>query len=176
MRQILKYLIISLLCLFLLIIVGGGRWLYLRARASLPQLDGTIQVTELSASVEVLRDARGVPHLRASSLQDLFFAQGYVTAQDHLWQMDLSRRLAEGELSEVFGERTLRLDLENRTLGFRQVSERALAEFSPEARARLTAYANGVNAFIASHRDRLPIEFHLLNYQPRPWRKSTPSA
>jgi penicillin amidase len=96
MKQILKYLIISLLCLFLLIIVGGGAWLYLRARASLPQLDGTIQVTELSAPVEVLRDARGVPHLRASSLQDLFFAQGYVTAQDRLWQMDLSRRLAEG--------------------------------------------------------------------------------
>ena len=172
MRQILKYLIISLLCLFLLIIVGGGAWLYLRARASLPQLDGTIQVTELSASVEVLRDARGVPHLRASSLQDLFFAQGYVTAQDRLWQMDLSRRLAEGELSEVFGERTLRLDLENRTLGFRQVSQRALAELSPEARAPLTAYANGVNAFIASHRDRLPLEFLLLNYQPRPWGES----
>jgi penicillin amidase len=171
MKHILKYLIISLLCLFLLIIVGGGAWLYLRARASLPQLDGTIQVTELSAPVEVLRDARGVPHLRASSLQDLFFAQGYVTAQDRLWQMDLSRRLAEGELSEVFGERTLRLDIENRALGFRQASERALAELSPEARARLTAYANGVNAFIASHGDRLPIEFHLLNCQPRPWRE-----
>jgi len=95
-----------------------------------------------------------------------------VTAQDRLWQMDLSRRLAEGELSEVFGERTLRLDLENRTLGFRQVSQRTLAELSPEARAPLTAYANGVNAFIASHRDRLPLEFRLLNYQPRPWGES----
>ena len=169
MRQMIKRLIISLLILLLLIIVGGGGWLYWRARASLPQLEGAIQVAGLSAPVEVLRDARGVPHLRASSLQDLFFAQGYVTAQDRLWQMDLSRRLAEGELSEVFGERTLRLDLENRTLGFRQVSQRALAELSPEARAPLTAYANGVNAFIASHRDRLPIEFLLLNYQPRPW-------
>jgi penicillin amidase len=169
MRQNIKRLIISLLILFLLVIVGGGGWLYWLARASLPQLDGAIQVAGLSAPVEVLRDARGVPHLRASSLQDLFFAQGYVTAQDRLWQMDLSRRLAEGELSEVFGERTLRLDLENRTLGFRQVSQRALAELSPEARAPLTAYANGVNAFIASHRDRLPLEFLLLNYQPRPW-------
>ena len=137
----------------------------------LPQLDGAIQLAGLSAPVEVLRDARGVPHLRASSVQDLFFAQGYVTAQDRLWQMDLSRRLAEGELSEVFGERTLRLDIENRTLGFRQVSERALAELNPEARAQLTAYANGVNAFIASHRHRLPIEFQLVNYQPRPWRE-----
>ena len=169
MRQIIKRLIISLVSLLLLIIVGGGGWLYWSARASLPQLDGAIQVAGLSAPVEVLRDARGVPHLRASSFQDLFFAQGYVTAQDRLWQMDLSRRLAEGELSEVFGERTLRLDLENRTLGFRQVSERALAELSPEARAPLTAYANGVNAFIATHNHRLPLEFHLLDYQPRPW-------
>ncbi|MGA2607982.1 MAG: penicillin acylase family protein [Terriglobia bacterium] len=169
MRQIIKRLIISLLILLLLIIVGGGGWVYWRARASLAQLEGAIQVAGLSAPVEVLRDARGVPHLRASSLQDLFFAQGYVTAQDRLWQMDLSRRLAEGELSEVFGERTLRLDLDNRTLGFRQVSQRALAELSPEARAPLTAYANGVNAFIASHRDRLSLEFHLLHYQPRPW-------
>jgi penicillin amidase len=167
-----KRLLISLLILLLLIIVGGGGWLYWRVRASLPQLEGAIQVAGLSAPVEVLRDARGVPHLRASSLQDLFFAQGYVTAQDRLWQMDLSRRLAEGELSGVFGERTLGLDLENRTLGFRQVSQRALAELSPEARTRLTAYASGVNAFIASHRDRLPLEFHLLNYQPRPWGES----
>jgi penicillin amidase len=172
MRQTIKRLLISLLILLLLIIVGGGGWLYWRVRASLPQLEGAIQVAGLSAPVEVLRDAHGVPHLRASSLQDLFFAQGYVTAQDRLWQMDLSRRLAEGELSEVFGERTLRLDLENRTLGFRQVSQRALAELSPEARAPLTAYANGVNAFIASHRDRLPLEFRLLNYQPRPWGES----
>jgi len=169
MRQMIKRLLTSLLILLLLIVVGGGGWLCWRVRASLPQLDGTIQVAGLSAPVEVLRDARGVPHLRASSLQDLFLAQGYVTAQDRLWQMDLSRRLAEGELSEVFGERTLRLDIENRTLGFRQVSQRALEELSPEARARITAYTNGVNAFIASHRDRLPIEFLLLNYQPRPW-------
>jgi penicillin amidase len=169
MRQIIKRLIISFLTLLLLVIVGGAGWLCWRARASLPQLDGAIQVAGLSAPVEVLRDARGVPHLRASSLDDLFFAQGYVTAQDRLWQMDLSRRLAEGELSEVFGERTLRLDIENRTLGFRQVSERAVAEFSPEARAPLTAYTHGVNAFISSHKGRLPIEFLLLNYQPRPW-------
>jgi len=169
MRHMIKRLFISLLILLLLIIFGGGGWLYWRAHASLPQLEGAIQVAGLAAPVEVLRDARGVPHLRASSLGDMFFAQGYVTAQDRLWQMDLSRRLAEGELAEVFGERALALDLENRTLGFRQVSQRALAELSPAEHAPLTAYANGVNAFIASHMDRLPIEFVLLHYQPRPW-------
>jgi penicillin amidase len=169
MRQILKRLTISLLILLLLVMVGGGGWLYWRARASLPQLEGAIQVAGLAAPVEVWRDARAVPHLRASWLDDLFFAQGYVTAQDRLWQMDLSRRLAEGELSEVFGEQTLRLDIENRTLGLRQVSVRALAELSPEARAPLAAYANGVNAFINSHEHRLAIEFLLLHYRPRAW-------
>ena len=88
MRHTIKRLLISLPILLLLIIVGGGGWLYWRARASLPQLEGAIQIAGLSAPVEALRDARGVPHLRASSLQDLFFAQGYVTAQDRLWQMD----------------------------------------------------------------------------------------
>jgi len=171
MWRTVKRLVISMLILLLLVVAGGGTWLYWRARASLPQLDGTVQVARLSAPVEVLRDARGVPHLRASTLRDLFFAQGYVTAQDRLWQMDLSRRLAEGALSEVFGERTQRMDIENRTLGFRGVSERALAELSAEARAPLTAYANGVNAFIASHQGHLPIEFILLHYQPRPWRE-----
>ena len=169
MRQYIKRKLKSLVIVLAFLMVTGGGWLYWHARASLPQLDGAIQVAGLSAPVEVLRDARGVPHLRASSLHDLFFTQGYVTAQDRLWQMDLSRRLAEGELSEVFGERTLRFDLDNRTLGFRQVSQRALAELSPEARAPLTAYAKGVNTFIASHRDRLPIEFFLLKYRPRPW-------
>ena len=126
--KIIKRLIISLLALLVLIAAGGGGWLFWRIRASLPQMDGTIQMAGLSAPVEVRRDGRGVPHLRASSLEDLFFAQGYVTAQDRLWQMDLSRRLAEGELAEIFGERTLRLDIENRTLGFRQAAEHAQAE------------------------------------------------
>ena len=164
MTRILKRTIIGILILLLLMVVGGGGWLYWRALACLPQLGGTVQVTGLSAQVEVLRDARGVPHLRASSLEDLFFAQGYVTAQDRLWQMDLSRRLAEGELSEVFGERTQQIDIENRTLGFRQASERALAElFSPEARAPLTAYANGVNAFIIITRAARPLSSSCFN-------------
>jgi penicillin amidase len=124
----------------------------------------------LAGRVEVLRDARGVPHLRAQSLEDLALAQGYVTAQDRLWQMDLSRRLAAGELSEIFGERALSFDIENRTLGFPQVCERAVAELDPESRKLLDLYAQGVNAFIITHRDRLPVEFLLLGYRPRPWR------
>ena len=85
--------------------------------------------------------------------------------------MDLSRRNAEGELSEIFGDRTLRMDIESRTLGFPQVAAKALADLSPDERRLLDSYTRGVNAFIESHRDRLPLEFLLLRYQPQPWRE-----
>ena len=118
-----------------------------------------------------MRDAEGVPHLRAASLEDLLFAQGYVTAQDRLWQMDLSRRLGEGELSEIFGERALRFDIESRTLGFTQACARAVEELDRDTRLLFGAYARGVNAFIAQARHHLPLEFLLLRYQPQPWRE-----
>jgi penicillin amidase len=149
--------------------LGGGGWIFWRSHTCLPQLDGVERLAGLHDPVEVLRDARGVPHLRARSLDDLFFAQGYVTAQDRLWQMDLSRRLARGELSEIFGESMLRLDEENRTLGFSQAAQRGVGELDAEKHRLLQAYAAGVNEFIARHRHRLPIEFTLLGYQPRPW-------
>jgi penicillin G amidase len=152
--------------------LGAATWLYWRTRTALPSLDGALPVAGLRGRVEVLRDTHGVPHLRAASLEDLIFAQGYVTAQDRLFQMDLSRRLAMGRLSEILGERMLSLDIENRTLGFPQVCERAVAEMDPESRKVLGAYAAGVNAFIASHRSRLPIEFLLLGYTPGPWREA----
>jgi penicillin G amidase len=171
MERIPKRILLFSLLIVLLLTAGGGTWLYWRIWTSLPQLDGTLHVPGLRARVEVLRDGQGVPHLRAESLPDLILAQGYVTAQDRLWQMDLSRRLAEGELSEVIGERALRLDDQNRRLGFRQACERAVADLDPEARELLGAFARGVNAFITSHLHRLPFEFLLLHYQPRPWRE-----
>jgi len=167
LRRALVYLFV---CLVALVAVGAA-WLYWQTHVCLPQLDGTARVPGLKARVEVWRDGRGVPHLRAPSGEDLLFAQGYVTAQDRLWQMDLTRRLAHGELSEIFGERTLKLDIENRTLGFRQASERALGELDPGSRQMLEAYARGVNAFISTHQGRLPIEFLLLRYRPRPWQE-----
>jgi penicillin amidase len=171
MKRFLRRLAVLVVIVLLLTIVGGGVWLRWRTRASLPVLDGAILVPGLSARVEVLRDARGVPHIRAQSVADALFAQGYVTAQDRLWQMDLNRRNAEGELSEIFGDRTLRLDIESRTLGLPRVAERALAEFSPDERRLLDSYTRGVNAFIESHRDRLPLEFQMLRYEPQAWRE-----
>jgi penicillin amidase len=152
-----------------LLVAGALGWFCWRARLSLPRLDGTLQLAGLKHPVEVLRDAHGVPHLRAQSLSDLLFAQGYVTAQDRLWQMDLGRRSAFGELSEILGPRALRADIENRTLGLRAAAARAVEEMDPDSRRMLTAYTDGVNAFISAHRNRLPIEFVILHYQPRPW-------
>jgi len=159
-----------LLGLILTLLAALGGWGYWRTRVCLPQLDGTVQVTGLQAPVEVLRDAHGVPHLRAQSLEDLVFAQGYVTAQDRLFQMDLSRRLAQGELAEIFGERALKLDIESRTLGLPQVLERAAAASDEQGHRFMDAYSRGVNAYISTHLATMPLEFAILRYQPRPWR------
>ena len=113
------------------------------------------------------RDAFGVPTSR--SVLDAVRAQGYVTAQDRLWQMDLLRRRALGELSEAFGEGALRADQEVRTLGLAAAARSSLPRLEPDLRALVEAYAAGVTAFIESHGDTLPVEFRLLRYAPRPW-------
>lgn len=142
---------------------------YFAARSALPQLDGRLQVRGLSAPVTVAREAHGVPTLEALTLEDVFFAQGYVTAQDRLWQMDIMRRFASGELSEIFGEGTFEVDREQRIVGLRAAAKKSLGMASPRDLSFLEAYARGVNAFISSHGSRLPIEFRILKYVPKPW-------
>ena len=115
------------------------------------------------------RDALGVPHIFSAQWEDAIFLQGYVTAQDRLWQMDALRRLAAGELSEVFGASTLELDRESRRLRMRRIAERDVGALSPADRTAIAAYARGVNYFIETHRGKLPLEFTLLRYDPRPW-------
>lgn len=145
-------------------------WLFHRtAVASLPQLDGAIKVAGLSAPVTVVRDGHGVPHIRAANVDDLFFAQGFITAQDRLWQMDINRRFGRGELSEILGDRTLKIDRQQRTLQMKHAAEAAVAILPHETRRQLEAYARGVNALMEQQRDHLPIEFRVLRYQPRPW-------
>ncbi len=158
-------------CLVLAASIVAIWWLYWIAHSALPQLDGKISVPGISSQVRVVRDAQGVPTIEAATLEDLFFAQGYVTAQDRLWQMDILRRAAAGELSEVIGEATVKMDREQRILGLRIAAEAAEKNMSLSVRDRayFDAYARGVNAFIESHRDRLSLEFRLLKYAPRPW-------
>src|ERR1700674_2605870 len=169
-RHSLVRIVSGLILLVLLVaIVGAAAWAYWIAPSPLPQLDGSIAVPGISSKVRVVRDERGVPTIEAATLEDLFFAQGYVTAQDRLWQMDMMRRAAAGELSEVIGEDTVKIDREQRILGLRIAAEAAEKNISARDRAYFDAYACGVNAFIESHRDRLSLEFRLLKYTPRPW-------
>ena len=144
-------------------------WFYSIARLALPEIDGTVAVAGLSAPVRVTRDGHGVPTIDANTLDDLFFAQGYVTAQDRLFQMDLMRRAAEGDLAEIVGDVALKHDRQQRILGIRATAEKGALSATPEDRQRFEAYARGVNAFIQSHRDRLPLEFRILGYSPRQW-------
>lgn len=132
-----------------------------------------LQVSGLKASVTIRRDARSIPYIEASSDADLYFAQGYVTASDRLWQMDLMRRLARGETAEIFGKTVLEEDRRWRRFNFSKVAEENLQYLSPELRAALDNYARGVNAYIASLDDKtLPVEFRILQYKPRPWTQS----
>src|SRR6266849_79749 len=156
-------------CVLLVALIAGVWWLYWIARSPLPQLDGRVAVPGISAKVRVVRDEHGVPTIEAATLDDLFFAQGYVTAQDRLWQMDMMRRAAAGELSEIIGVDTIKMDREQRILGLLPAAEAAEKKISERDRAYFTAYARGVNAFLESHRDRLSLEFRLMKYQPRPW-------
>lgn len=159
----------ALLGILLLVAAGTGGYLYFITRSALPQLDGELKLTGLTTPVKVTRDSHGVPTIEAANLPDLFFAQGYVTAQDRLWQLDGMRRFAAGELSEVLGEGLLAHDREQRILGLRDAARRSLEQANPRDRAFFEAYARGVNAYIESHRDRLPLEFRILRYRPRPW-------
>jgi penicillin amidase len=139
------------------------------ARRALPQLDGQVKLRGLSATVKVTRDSHGVPTIEATNLDDLFFAQGYVTAQDRLWQMDGMRRFAAGELAEVLGSSQLQHDRDQRILGLREVARRSLQDYSARDRAFVEAYARGVNAYIQERTGALPIEFRILRYKPAPW-------
>lgn len=157
---------ISLAILIVLMAVAGLVYWY--AWRPLPQRSGVIEAG-VSQPVSVAFDPLGEPHIRAASQDDALFVQGYVTAQDRLWQMDGLRRLAGGDLAEILGPAFLESDRVARRLRLRRVAEADYLNLVPPDRAVLAAYARGVNAFLATHRDRLPVEFTLLGYQPRPW-------
>ncbi len=160
--------------LFLLPIIAAGAgvlWLRSAAKAALPQLDGDVQLAGLSAPVIVRRDAHGVPHIDAATEADLFVAQGYVTAQDRLWQMDASRRAANGNLAEILGPGMIENDKTQRVLQIRRTAQRVYSQSPAAERAVLDDYARGVNLYIAQceRTNTLPPEFRLLGYRPEPW-------
>ncbi len=160
------------LWVFLVLIVlvaGAAGYGYYIVHAALPQMDGRLQLKGITGTVTVTRDSHGVPTIEAATLDDLFFAQGFVTAQDRLWQMDVMRRFGGGELSEILGPDTLKLDREQRILGLRAAAKKSLQLDSSRNRAFFDAYARGVNSYIAACGNKLPIEFRILGYQPKMW-------
>jgi penicillin amidase len=138
------------------------------SRRRLPQLDGRVYLSSLRRPVSIGRDEWGIPHIQATDRHDLFVAQGFVHAQDRLWQLELNRRAARGELSELFGLRTLNLDRLSRTLGFGRLAAHTWELMDDRVRGDLEAYAVGVNALLES-RPRLPVEFSLIRHRPEPW-------
>ena len=138
--------------------------------AGAQQTNRSVTVTGLHNPVKVRRDERGIPYIEADNDEDLYFGQGYATASDRLWQMDVQRRVARGELAEIFGQGALNEDKRHRTLGFARVLDYTAAHLPENLRVALDAYAKGVNAYIASLTDKtLPPEFLILQYKPRPW-------
>ncbi len=134
----------------------------------LPETSGEI-AAPVSAKAIIIRDALGVPHIEAASWQDAVFLQGYATAEDRMWQMDALRRLAGGELAEVVGKAALESDQEARRLRLPQIADEMDRSMPAADRLILIAYTRGVNYYLETHRGKLPLEFNLLNYDPRPW-------
>lgn len=155
-----------LIVLGLLLALALGLWAYLRA--SLPQLDGARQAAGLGAPVSVARDARGVPVISGASRADVAYATGFVHAQERFFQMDLLRRVAAGELAELFGARAVDTDKAHRLHRFRARAALALQALAPAERALLERYAAGVNDGLRALTAR-PFEYALVGQPPRPW-------
>lgn len=153
--------------LSVLVLILGISFIYLRS--SLPANDGEHIVRGLGGEVEILWDSLGVPHIRASSEEDLYFALGYLHARDRLWQMDLFRRVADGRLAEVLGPQLVETDRFLRTLGLGRAARVGAAALDPDRRPGLEAYAAGVNAWLDGRRGALPPEFVVLRFEPEPW-------
>jgi len=174
MRNVVRILLIAGLVLVLLV---GAVFAYLihLTRAPFPQVSGQVAVPGISADVSVVRNDLGIPNIYGDTLEDLFFAQGYVHAQDRFWEMDVRRHITAGRLSEMFGASQVPTDSFLRTLGWRRIAEQEVGMLSPRSRRILDAYAKGVNAYLADHTgSALSLEYAVLalqnpSYEPEPW-------
>ncbi|WP_187254651.1 penicillin acylase family protein [Alkalicoccus halolimnae] len=169
-RKAVKRLLIAaaVFLILLLLVLLAGYWFVSKSH---PDLDGETIAAPVTSEVDVIRDDRGVAKIEAENLEDLFYTQGYVMAQDRLFQMDMTRRLAGGELAEVVGEEALESDEYFRTYGMHRSTEALTEEFDEETTAMVDAFASGVTAYIdeAFAEGEQPLEFRILGYKPDPW-------
>jgi penicillin G amidase len=167
--KVLKISIYTLLSLIIIVLIAGLIILSVTKRQALPKYKGEITLTGLSGEVKVYRDERGMPHIYANNEHDLYFAVGYVMAQERLWQMDLIRRATTGRLSELFGKEYVQTDLFLRSLDMAAKSKKVIEEEDPAIISCLQAYSDGVNRYIKEAGRKLPPEFIILSYKPEPW-------
>jgi penicillin G amidase len=162
--------IITLLLLLVAFALPVALWWI--AQRALPVLDGVVNITDLYRQVTVTFDDRAVPYIQASSDIDAYFAQGYVTAAQRLFQMDMLRRTAKGELAEVFGSGCLKHDKLMRTVGLNRLANDNLKKLPREVKEGLQAYTRGVNAFISDRKGRLSLPYTILAFTPKPWNET----
>ena len=159
----------------LVLVVAGSTFAAWTARRSFPQTSGELTVAGLRSSVDVLRDERGIPHIYADTPEDLFFAQGYVHAQDRFYEMDFRRHITSGRLSEMFGKSQVETDKFLRVSGWYRVAEKELPLLSADTRRNLDSYTKGVNAYLADHSGAaVSLEYAVLalsnrSYTIEPW-------
>lgn len=166
MRKILKRTALGLSILLAL----GGTAVYIKIRSSgHPQIDGEMKLTGLTAPVKVLRDELGIPYIFAGNTSDLLRAQGFITAQNRLMQMELFRATWQGELAASLGEEVLPSDIRMRVLGIRRNADRHTEKLSPGSKAYFQNYVDGINAYIQSYPDEHPIELKAVGLTPHPW-------
>jgi len=163
-----------MLLVILLLIVIIALAAFIAIRRPFPTTNGTVPVPGLEADVQVYRDSYGIPHIYASTAHDLFMAQGFIHAQDRFWQMEFWRRAGAGALSELLGESALGSDIFIRTVGWHRTAQKEFDSIEPELLTVLEAYAEGVNAYIDTHRGRLGLEFTVLaltgqSSEIKPW-------
>ena len=164
-----RKILFGVLITLLLAVGGGALWAYTTVQRTLPTLTGTVRFPGLSAPVTVTRDLYGVPHIVAANAEDLYAAQGYVHAQDRLFQMFFFRVQGQGRLAELLSPTFVDSDRVIRTLGFHRAAEAELPTLPPDVRANLDAYARGVNEFVRTHQDSLPLEFVLSGAKFEEW-------
>lgn len=166
MKKMLKWTGLALIAT-LLSLIAALAWY---RSASQPQIDGKVSLAGVSAPIDIVRDAEGIPHIYAQSTDDAYFALGFVHAQDRLWQLELNRRIAAGRMAEILGPNAVDTDRFLRSLGVRRNAEAILANLAPDTRAALDAYAKGINAYLANRTGPLPPEFLITGAPaPAPW-------
>lgn len=169
LRKTMKKIILPLATVLVSFSLGIFVFILFSFFFSLPKEDGSLRTPYLSGKVEIYRDKWGVPHIFSQNEKDLFFAVGFIQAQERMWQMELTRRAAQGRLSEIFGETTLERDRQMRNFGLKVAAEKDYLNLSEEMKELLSSYCQGVNFWLSSRKFSWPPEFFLLRFRPQPW-------